>query len=154
MCDNNSVDPSTPSGADGDTGRTSSEDQFAQSLHHTLEQSGEMRKLKAAVRSTILNVIRGDDRSPINRVREKHRSPAVDLCNELVVDFMHWCGYHYSMEMFVTESGTSMTPEAPDRRELARRLEGRGDRPMTENVDIPVLLSMVVQAMAFECNTK
>lgn len=137
-------------GAGGDTSRTSCEDQFAQSLQHTLEQSGEMEKLKAAVRSTILKVIRGDDRSPINKVREKYRSPAVDLCNGLVVDFLHWCGYHYSMEMFVTESGTPMTPEAPDRPELARRLEGRGNRLLNGDDDVPVLLAMVVHAMKLE----
>lgn len=52
----------------GDSSTRTCEEQFSQSLQHTLEQSGEMRKLKAAVRSTILNVIRGDDRSPINKV--------------------------------------------------------------------------------------
>lgn len=145
-----SDNPSTGTGAGGDTTRTSCEDQFAQSLQHNLEQSGEMRKLKAAVRSTILNIIRGEDRTPINKVREKYRSPAVDLCNGLVGDFLHWCGYHYSMEMFVTESGTSMAPEAPDRRELARRLEGHGNRIPASEGDTPVLLAMVVQAMELD----
>lgn len=150
MSDDSDALTATPPGAGGDTGRSSSEDHFAQSLQHTLEQSGEMHKLRAAVRSTILNVIRGDDRSPINKVRDRYRSPAVDLCNGLVVDFLHWCGYHYSMEMFVAESGTPMTPDAPDRRELARRLEGRGKRLPTGDGEVPVLLAMVVQAMQLE----
>lgn len=149
-------------GADDDDRRANSERMFTQSMHDTLERSGELRKLKAAMRSTILNVIRGGDTSSINKVRSIYRTTAVDLVHALIVDYLQWSGYHYALDMFVTESGTAAAASATGsahgiagrRMELSRRVAGGtadgGDRLAEGVKDVPVLLAMVVQGMRLE----
>lgn len=155
--------------------RPSGEQLFAQSIHETLEQTGELRKLKAAMRATILNVIRGGDTSSINKVPGIYRTAANDLVHALIVDYLQWSGYNYAVEMFATESGTcvdgagtgsdskanksaadpSSTASVVRRRmDLARRVAGGtadgGCRLADGVVDVPVLLAMVVQGMRMD----
>lgn len=155
--------------------RQCGEQMFAQSIHDTLEQTGELATLRATMRATILSVIRNGDRSSINRVSNVYRTPAVDLVHSLILDYLQWSGFHYAAEMFTTESG--VTPlagtggngsggaDAPGsgsgtagnvrrRMDLAGQVAGGsadgGCRLAESVVDVPVLLAMVVQGMRLE----
>lgn len=154
--------------------RQCGEQMFAQSIHDTLEQTGELATLRATMRATILSVIRNGDRSSINRVSSVYRTPAVDLVHSLILDYLQWSGFHYAAEMFMTESG--VTPLAGGngvdgsadaagsgsgtagnvrrRMDLAGQVAGGsadgGCRLAESVVDVPVLLAMVVQGMRLD----
>lgn len=132
---------------------------FAQSIQDTLQRNGELGRLQAAMRATILNVVRGGVTTAMNRVAD--RPAAVELVNELIVDYLRWSGHSYALDMFVTESGTEVDERLtqPDaavamREDLAHRVAGGradGGAQLAANVhNVPVLLAMVVQGMRMD----
>lgn len=124
------------------------EDQFAHVVEQTLCENGELRKLKASMRSTIMKIVRGGDQSNIFKVKEKYRNAATDLINNLIMDYFHWYGYQYSIEMFSTESGAIST-DAPNRSIIGNRLAGDNtDFGKDIMMDVPILLSVVMKMLA------
>lgn len=150
------------------------EQMFVQSVHDTLEQTGALAALRASMRATIMSVIRNGDCSSINRVSSVYRTPAIDLVHALIADYLQWIGFHYTAEMFATESGSppaaaSATGSGGDggdgggggtagnarqRMDLAGRVAGGtadgGCRLAESVIDVPVLLAMVVQGMRLD----
>lgn len=110
-------------GDKGATGDLCREDQFAQVVQRTLTESGELQRVKASMRAMILNVIRAGDRSAIVKVKERNRNPAADLVNQMIMDYFHWYGFQYAIEMFATESG-SIGTGCPNRQQLIEAFGG------------------------------
>lgn len=110
-------------GDKGATGDLCREDQFAQVVQRTLTESGELQRVKASMRAMILNVIRAGDRSAIVKVKERNRNPAADLVNQMIMDYFHWYGFQYAIEMFATESG-SIGTDCPNRQQLIEAFGG------------------------------
>ena len=120
--------------------------QFAQVVRSSLEQKGEFQKLKASLRSSILNLVRGDNVSPRQSFCKRNdHIEMVDLVNKLIMDYFHWHGYRYSIEMFAVESGVIGT-ECPDRQNLKRDLDIVFDEEKVTD-ELPILLSYFLNAM-------
>lgn len=123
------------------------EDQFAHVVQQTLRDNGELHKLKASMRSTIMKIVRGGDRTAIVKIKEKYHNSASDLVNNLIMDYFHWYGYQYSIEMFATESGAIST-EQPNRLAIGERLGGNNEFSQDIMLDLPVILSIVMKILA------
>lgn len=135
------------------------EDQFAQVVENALTENGELQKLKASMRAMILNVIRDGDQSAIVRVKERNRNPAADLVNQMIMDYFHWYGFQYAIEMFAAESGT-IGVMCPNRQHIMETFNnGSGEWKLTAKgggggggggagpLELPVLLQIAMNVL-------
>lgn len=118
---------------------------FTDTVLNTLTENGELQKLHASMRATIINVMRGGDHAAIAKVKEKNRNPATDMVNRMIMDYLHWYGCEYSIEMFATEIANVDGTECPDRRALADKMTAAG--LITDADNLPVLLQIAMRVM-------
>lgn len=121
------------------------EELFTSTVRNTLTENGEIQKLRASMRATIINVMRGGDHAPIVKVKDKNRNPASDMVNRMIMDYLHWYGCEYSIEMFATEISNVDGTECPDRRALAEKMAAAG--LITDNDNLPVLMQIAMRVM-------
>lgn len=128
------------------------EELFTDTVLNTLTENGELQKLHASMRATIINVMRGGDHAPIVKVKEKNRNPATDMVNRMIMDYLHWYGCEYSIEMFATEIANVDGTKCPDRRSLAEKMTAAG--LITDDDNLPVLMQIAMQVMCEQSKKK
>ncbi|XP_067634429.1 centrosomal protein 20 [Eurosta solidaginis] len=70
---------------------------------------------------------------------EGGQDPRLKTLNELIMEYLHWHGFHYTAEMFTQESGTDNLQ--PSRQQLERQIG-----PF-EHKSVPILLELIADLM-------
>lgn len=114
-------------------------------LRKALEKNGEFGKIKALVQTKILDLIQDDKNqnskksktSPttIDSDNKNQRDPLILLLNQLILEYFHWYGYQYSIEMFSTEC--QIDSNCPSRVYL-ESIFGQ-----QYNYDVPILIQII-----------
>lgn len=107
-------------------------------VRNTLENSRELSKTRCEMRMKVLEVIRGGEKLPINE-QIPDRQATTQFMNNLILEYMQWYGYQYTIEMFCTETGCK--PLARD------YLESKINAPELLDKDLPLLLEIVMKTM-------
>lgn len=123
-------------------------------IKKSLDENGEMDKIRAALRSKILNVIRDGDKSiKFSNFVEK-RWTKYDFLHDLVLEYFRWMGFHYSAEIFAAEIGVQEADESgkeSQRTRLEKKLEKCRAIDSTQiNQELPLLLSLLKDLLLSE----
>lgn len=70
---------------------------------------------------------------------EQRQEPRLKMMQQLIMEYFHWHGFHYTAEMFSQESGTENV--RPSRQQLERAVG-----PF-EHKSLPILLELVAELM-------
>lgn len=108
-----------------------------ETLRTRLAASGDLSKIKSEMRAVIFNDLRDGEKAPMNVASGNSMSPT-NIANHLIVEYLEWIGFQYSLDMFRTESGCV----AVTSREIAGSKVGiEGDK------ELPLLLSVTMEMM-------
>ena len=107
-------------------------------VRHTLENNKELSKTRCEMRLKVLEVIRGGEKLPMND-QKSDRQATTQFMNNLILEYMQWHGYQYTIEMFSTETGCK--PLARDYLESKMNANEQSDK------DLPLLLELVMKTM-------
>ncbi|CAO1405978.1 unnamed protein product [Diamesa hyperborea] len=107
-------------------------------IRNTLEKNKDLSKTRCEMRLKVLEVIRGGANLPMND-QTSDRQAATQLMNSLILEYLQWYGYQYTIEMFSTETGCK-----PLDRDY---LESKINTPEQTDKDLPLLLELVIKTM-------
>ena len=116
------------------------EDLLFATVKDCLEKSQEMDKMRANVRSKVLNVVRGT--GPMNKQPNENQS--VKLLNQLIMEYLNWQEYKYTAEIFTAEASTTQDTM---RGLLAKAINKENDFTLSLDEDMPILLEIVLKLM-------
>lgn len=126
--------------SDGPQNLSEGEQQIYEAVKDTLEENGGLKEIRANIQKKVFEVIRGDGaKSGSPRVNE--RDPRIQLVNQLIMQYFHWYGYMYTIEMFGVESGTDTTCPPP------QFLESRLANRQYKSHVLPILIELVMDLM-------
>lgn len=128
----------------------SSLDPEAKLLHtvrNSLEQSQYLRQVRCEMRRKVLEMVHGG--APLsNGVGDSAPPQAVQLINQLILEYFEWYNLQYSAEMFRVESGTPRLESGIRRQTLMnslnRNLQEDGVK-LDFQPDLPVLAELVMK---------
>lgn len=123
--------------SDGPQNLTENEQQIYEAVKSTLEESGELKNIRANIQKKVFDVIRGEA-SLAGSPRVNERDPRIQLVNQLIMQYFHWYGYMYTIEMFGVESGTDTTCPPP------QLLESRLSNRQYKSHVLPILIELVM----------
>lgn len=107
-------------------------------VRNRLENDKELSKTRCEMRLKVLDIVRCGEKLPINE-QKSDRQAITQFLNNLILEYMQWHGYQYTIEMFSTETGC---------KPLAREyLESKILAPEQSDKDLPLLLELVMKAM-------
>lgn len=107
-------------------------------IRNKLENNKELSKTRCEIRLKVLEVIRGGKNLPMND-QTSDRQTTTHFMNNLILEYLKWYGYHYTIEMFSTETGCK-----PISRDY---LESKMNAPEQSDKDLPLLLELVMKIM-------
>ena len=110
-------------------------------VKETLEQRGDLQEIRAKIQKKVFDAIRGDNFPKVSTPRISARDPRIQLVNQLIMQYFHWYGYMYSIEMFGLESESDTACPVPNF--LENQLSGRQYK---SNV-LPILVEIVMDCM-------
>lgn len=114
-------------------------------VREKLTESGKLNKIKCELRAMVINMIRDDDKTPMNSPALQNIESPTQLLNQLILEYLKWIGFRYTIDMFVTESGCA------HRKALTREhLESMFLKPSVAafDKDIPLLLELLVKSLS------
>ncbi|XP_039957603.1 uncharacterized protein LOC120772853 [Bactrocera tryoni] len=71
--------------------------------------------------------------------QEQRQDPRLKMMQQLIMEYFHWHGFHYTAEMFAQESGAENV--RPSRQQLERAVGS------FEHKSLPILLELVAELM-------
>lgn len=107
-------------------------------VRDTLENNKELSKKRCEMRLKVLEIIRGEEKLSMNNQTSDCQA-TTQFMNNLILEYMQWHGYQYTIEMFSTETGCK--PLARD------YLESKIIAPEQSDKDLPLLLELVMKTM-------
>lgn len=110
-----------------------------ETLRSRLTASGDLSKIKSELRAMILNDLRDGVKTPMNSQGTNFGSPT-NVANHLVMEYLEWIGFQYTLDMFSTESGCVGGAS----REIVKTTVGNaieGDK------ELPLLLSLAMDLL-------
>ncbi|XP_055589693.1 uncharacterized protein LOC129741903 [Uranotaenia lowii] len=117
-------------------------------VRHCLEQGQFLRKTRCEMRRKVLDAIQGSgDNFFLGGQGQQQGQPpkAVQLINQMILEYFDWYNLQYSSEMFSVESGTARL-ERPIRREMLRSsLKAHLEDPLEFQSDLPILAELVMK---------
>lgn len=121
------------------TENSGEEKKLTELVRSTLERSGELARLNATIQAKVLETVRGGNKGALVKVNPKNRNSTTTLCNDLILEYFHWYGYQYTLNMFSKEADCS--GECPNRQRLEDNVGDEYDK------DLPVLMSILIDTM-------
>ena len=79
--------------------------QLYQALRNILSKRNHLNEMRAKLRADIVKIIQEFNPDEEN-TRKTDKNKAQDWLNKLVVEYLDWCGFCYSKDVFLLESGT------------------------------------------------
>lgn len=112
-----------------------------ETVYKRLAENGGLDKIKCELRAMVINDVREGDKSPMNSSSTKVKKSPTDIANHLILEYLEWIGFQYSLDMFSTESGcTSMRA----REHVESKIEAK--KGYFDN-DMPLLMSLTVNLL-------
>lgn len=115
-------------------------------VEHTLEQNGDLQKFRAMMRSKVLSILRDSDRTPMTQLVNSRSTQLFKIINQLIMEYFHWMGYNYTMEIFETEATCDPTALSG----VKRALNFKSTVNLVLDKQLPVLLSLLKNAIELE----
>lgn len=106
-------------------------------IRNRLDESGDLKKVKSELRAMILKSVRDGDKSSLNSQGSEDSTSPTQIANHLVMEYLQWIGFQYSMDIFATESGCS---------QLSSRcfVESKLENKESFDKELPLLLSLTM----------
>lgn len=122
--------------------------QLYNTIKTKFEEDGVLKEVRCLLQAKMVTMMRGrNDAKPfVTRPAEGGDNEAdsrVNVLNQLIMEYLHWHGFHYSAEMFALESGNE------NKKPMRQSLEG-----ILSNFDhpnIPILLQLIADLMIKKC---
>jgi hypothetical protein len=112
-----------------------------EAIKKELVKTDVLRNLRAEMRKSILDVVRGDEcKEPMEEDTTLKPFSPTDLLNQLILDYFEWMNLKYSSDMLTVESGTKMKTSRKKLRRMFKNSDGFSKR-------MPVLLELMTTTM-------
>ncbi|XP_055524822.1 uncharacterized protein LOC129718255 [Wyeomyia smithii] len=128
------------------------ESQLLRTFRKSLENSAYLRKARCEMRKKVLETIQASEESNLFTIGRGQPPRAVQLINQLILEYFDWYNLQYSGEMFSVESETPRMAAAVRRQTLVASLCPRLDEPLQFQSDLPVLAELVMKMAVEEKN--
>lgn len=119
-------------------------------IKKSLDENGELNKIRAALRSKILNLMRDGDKSMSFTNFTANQFGNFNFINELILEYFRYIGFNYSHEIFAAEVGMDVKEcdEMERRVQLEKNIEKLS--PIEINKDVPLLLNLLKSYLNFD----
>lgn len=119
----------------------SMENKLLASFRNELIKNKSLSKMKAEMRTKIIDFIRNGDKSPINNVELESQHSPTSIMNHLIVEYFQWMKYHFSKDMLEAEANSNNTQK------LIEGIKQKFPNHQNSNSDTPLLLEIMLKAM-------
>lgn len=140
-----------------------SEDNLQRAIKSVLTKRNEFNKIRAELRSKIIEIFRENDEDSLNPVVHTNdpnsNNKPQNILNKLILQYFSWFGYKYAAEVFSVESGINQTEidcsDIVSRINLSKETEKKTDDENDgfddkDNKDLPILLNLIIKMMIDE----
>ncbi|KAL0279283.1 UNVERIFIED_CONTAM: hypothetical protein PYX00_000878 [Menopon gallinae] len=111
----------------------SSENDLVTAIKESLENDGSLRRLRAEMRTKVISILNGETHfTPPQQPKEAL------IINELIREYLNWCGFKYAKSVFIQESGLNFEPLT-----RSQILEELGLRDTDESSKLSVLHGII-----------
>lgn len=135
------------------------ENELKAMVEQVLTNNGEIRRMRVALQSKILDIVRGGDKTTIIKYPnggDAEPNETIALINQLILEYFEWNGYQYSRELFALETNAKFISNQ-DRHKLEQRFgmdTGSGIRSLQQqphqpeaSIKLPILLHIIAMNM-------
>ncbi|XP_058444356.1 uncharacterized protein LOC131425999 [Malaya genurostris] len=126
------------------------ENQLLHMVRNCLEGDHYLRKVRCEMRRKVLESIQGTDASAPASSPSAAPPPAIQLINQLILEYFDWYNLQYSAEMFSVESETPRLAGKSRRQRLLSSLLPVLEEPLQFQPDLPVLAELIMKLMAVD----
>ncbi|XP_058811242.1 uncharacterized protein LOC131676136 [Topomyia yanbarensis] len=126
------------------------EEQLLHTVRNCLESSRYLRKVRCEMRRKVLETIQGSEGDNMftgGGGGSSTASPpsAIQLINQLILEYFDWYNLQYSAEMFSVESETPRLAGKVRRQTLLASLRSNLGKPLQFQPDLPVLAELIMK---------
>lgn len=118
------------------------EARLLETIRNRLTENGGLIKIKSELRAMVINDVREGDNSSLNFLDTKDAISPTQIANQLVLEYLEWIGFQYSLNMFATESGCA-------KREHNINIDESklGIKVGRSNKELPLLMALTINLM-------
>lgn len=109
-----------------------------EAVRNRLAVNGGLGKIRSELRAMVIKDVRQGDESPFNYLDSKGAISPTQIANYLVLEYLEWIRFQYSLDMFATESGNTNVRA----RELVESKVGIKDGQFDK--ELPLLMTMTM----------
>lgn len=122
--------------------------QLYSTIKTKFEEDGVLKEVRCLLQAKMVAMMRGhqtDSKTFVPRTMDGgdiDTDARINVLNQLIMEYLHWHGFHYTAEMFTLESGSDHG------RPLRQYLEGVLGN--FQHANVPILLQLIADIMAKE----
>lgn len=112
--------------------------QLFEAVRNILSKQNHLSEMRAKIRADIVHILQGSATTEEENRGKNHSNRVQDWLNTLIVEYLDWCGFRYTKDVFLLESGT--------RDDLIGFKLAQGDTVQADDT-VPTLVDIIIRTI-------